>query len=138
MAEVSDFIFRPFEKEIIDAYKAPKTFGMGGIGGRSASRKGLWIRGYLELAGEDYILNMFRIWRNFTTKAAKMGNAIIKPGTYQNFRTYFWILEQTGLVIKTREGKSTRGKNKIPRSYYSLRKEEYENNLWLNPFSKYH
>ena len=133
--EVIDF-FRPFEEEIVEKFKAPKQFGVGGIGGRSAPRKGPWIRGYLETVEEDYLLNIFYKWKDFTTRANTFKETKLEPGTYQEFKTFFWLLEKHGLVKFTRQEPALK-RGYIPKHFYKLVDQQKDNPLWLNPHSTY-
>jgi len=141
MAEVP---LRPFELELIQGYK---TFSLGGRGGKSLPRKGVWIRAHLQAVGEDYSYGMWKAWVAFTKLAELMG-ASIEAGTYQAFRTYLWILRKhpeapdvPALILPTRPTRRVgRAKTPLPefqRSYYRLNPATLNSPIWQNPYGTY-
>jgi len=89
-------VLRPFETEIIEKFK---TFSVPEArGGKATPRKGVWIRGHLLDVKSGYVYSMFKSWRLFCRLAEELMGVRIEAGTYQDFRTYFHLLKQLGLV----------------------------------------
>ena len=122
-------MLRSFEKEIIERIRSSPRYTKG-IGGRSVSRKGLWIKGHLRDAKKDYVHSMFMKWKSFVNETGLEMN----PGTYEQFRTYIYLLKQSQL-IETTIGK--RGNKPFERSYYIINHDMLTSPLWLNPFKIY-
>lgn len=125
-------LLRLFERKILKDFKR-FTF-VEGRGGRSSSRKGVWIRGHLLDVGEGYLYGMWLRWKKFVQLANKLGIGLA-VGEYGAFRTYCWLLKKEGLIIRTRRETGRRGG--FSRSYYALVEENLDNPLWLNPYQKY-
>ena len=96
-------------------------------GGRSVSRKGLWIRGHLLEVGKDYPYSMYKGWKRFIETAELK----IRPGSYQNFINYLYVLRRLGLIIREGEGGG------FKRTYYRLNPEKVNSRIWLNPYNHY-
>jgi len=119
-------MLRPFELEII---KGIRTRPEGpGPGGRSVSRKGVWIRGHLQDVGRDYPYSMWKLWKSFLEEAGLN----IEAGRYQAFRTYIYILRKLGLIRRVGSSPSIFGKR-----YYELDPEKINSPSWKNPFKAY-
>lgn len=140
---VPDTSFRPWEEEILKDFKSFALITH--HGGRATPRKGRWIKGYLlqlERGGRvegDYLYNIHREWKKFCTKAKALRKLDFgNPGTYQNFKTYFWILEKSRLVERSKrpDEKASRG-GTLPRHYYITVRRNQGSALWLNPYSIY-
>lgn len=131
---------RPWEEEILKDFKSLAI--VTGHGGRATPRKGRWIKGYLLLVERggrpgDFLQSIYRGWRDFCIKAkALRGINLGNPGTYDNFKTYFWLLEKAELVQKTMEEKASRG-GTFPRHYYVIVRRRVDSPLWLNPYKSY-
>ena len=119
-------MLRPFERDIVRRIRThPRRRGGGG---RSVSRKGLWIKNHLLEVGQDYVYSMHIRWKGFIEEAGLN----IKAGTYQSFRTYIYVLKRLGLI--QRVGAST---GRFSKSYYSLDLEQVDSPKWGNPFKAY-
>jgi len=114
---------RHFEEEIV---REIRTHPRLGAGGRSIPRKGMWIRGHLQDVGRDYVYGMYKRWRGFLESAGLN----IKAGTYQQFRTYIYVLKRLGLVEKI----GSPSRSNFSRNYYALNPEKITSPLWRNPF----
>ena len=80
---------RPFELEIVREIRTDPR--RPGAGGRSIPIKDVWIRGHLQDVGRDYVYRMYKRWRSFLEGAGLN----IKAGTYQQFRTYIYVLKES-------------------------------------------
>jgi len=119
-------LIRPFEVEILREIRThPRRTG---AGGRSKPRKGVWIRGHLEDVGRDYPYRTYKRWKSFMERSGLN----IKAGTYQQFRTYIYVLRRLGLIEMAGGSPSSRGN--LSRNYYSLIADRISSPLWLNPF----
>ena len=119
-------MIRPFEVEILREIRThPRRPG---AGGRSKPRKGVWIRGHLQDVGRDYPYSMYKRWKSFMERSGLN----IKAGTYQQFRTYIYVLKRLGLIRRAGGSPSSRGN--FPRNYYSLIPDKISSPLWKNPF----
>jgi len=119
-------MLRPFEAEIITEIRVhPERLG---TGGRSVSRKGVWIRGHLQDVGRDYPYRMWKRWKSFLEDAGLK----IQAGTYQAFRTYIYVLRRFGLIRRAGGSPSTFGKK-----YYEINPQKINSPLWKNPFKAY-
>ena len=121
-------LMRPFELEIVREIRTPPR--RPGAGGRSIPRKGVWIRGHLQDVGSDYVYRMYKRWRSLLEEAGLN----IKAGTYQQFRTYIYVLKQLGLVERVGGSPSSRG---FPKTYYALNPHKVNSPIWRNPFKHY-
>jgi len=130
-AELS--LLRPFEIKILEDFK--RFARTAGKGGRSASRKGIWIRNHLLDVEQDYLYGAWLRWKRFVELAKRL-DVKLAVGQYGAFRTYCWLLKESGLIVKVATEKSSRGG--FPRSYYGLVEENLDSELWLNPYRKYH
>ena len=119
-------MFRPFELEILRQIRTPPE--RPGAGGRSVSRKGIWIRGHLQHVGRDYPYNMWKRWRSFLEGAGLN----IKAGTYQAFRNYIYVLRKCGLIRRAGGSPSM-----FSRSYYALIPQKVNSVIWRSPFKHY-
>ena len=115
---------RTFEREIVREIRTPPR--RVGAGGRSKPRKGVWIRGHLLEQGQDYPYHMHKLWKRFLEGAGLN----IKPGTYQQFRTYIYALKRLGLIH--RAGPPSR--SEFSRNYYALNPEKINSPKWKNPY----
>jgi len=133
--EVPPIEMRPFEKEIIDAFK---TFSPAlKRGGRATPHKGVWIRGHLLASKEDYAYAMWKRWVQFT-RLSDVLTAKIDAGTYMEFLTYMWLLKKLSLILFTRErGHSRSPAIQFQRRFYTVNPAELGNPLWENPFRDY-
>jgi len=118
---------RPFELRIIEDFK---SF----LGGKAAPRKGVWIRGHLEV--EDFVYGMWQRWCEFCHEAGNLG-APIEMGSYMAFKTYVWLLKTRGLVFPTRRERGKSSRPKFFRTYYCVNPRKLRDPLWLNPFAEY-
>ena len=117
----------PFEREIVRQIRAsPRRVG---AGGRSIPRKGVWIRGHLQEVGRDYVYGMYKLWKRFLEEAGLN----IKPGTYQQFRTYIYVLKRLGLIYRV----GSPSKSDFTKNFYVLSPEKINSPLWRNPFKHY-
>jgi len=148
MIGVPSIELRPFEKEIIDGFKvfAP----LKGRGGRTSPHKGVWVRGHLLSVpyNEDYAYSMWKRWVQFC-KLADVMTAKVQAGTYDEFRTYLWMLSsrvppltlRVGSRIDTRQPRhkshSRSPALKYQPVYYSVNPSELGNPLWENPWRAY-
>lgn len=125
------YVLRPFEKDIIKNFK---TFSPTEGGGRSRSRKGVWIRGHLLDVGKDYVYGMWKTWKKFT-EAARHEHAKIDGGSYSAFKTYIWLLKKLGLItlVDVSPGKGYYFK----RHYYAVVPGKVKSKIWLNPYKQY-
>jgi len=114
--------FRPFELEIVETYKRI---------GKGVGWKGRWIRGWLLTTGSSYVYEMYKAWLLFCKRAELFADVRIKPGTYQSFRTYFYLLNRLGLVEKITEIPAKRG---VKRSYYRIAPGMENHPAWNHPF----
>ena len=106
----------PFEVEIAERFS---------VGGKfTASPKGEWIRGYLLTFGRGYSYEMWKEYRQF---ASYLG---IKPGTYENFRFYMWVLKRLGLIRLVRRGRARKG---VDRRIYAIVPEMMDSPMWRRP-----
>jgi len=112
---------RPFELKIIEEFRRM---------GYGIPLKGFWIREHLKLMRTDYPYNMFKKWQNFCDIAAQAGVGI-RVGTYQAFRTYFYLLTRLGLVLKEKE---ILGKHGRKISLYRLNPARIMDLGWRRPF----
>jgi hypothetical protein len=112
---------RPFELKIIEDYRRM---------GHGTCSKGLWIREHLKLMLRDYPYSMYKKWRAFCESAAEVGVSI-KAGTYQAFRTYFYLLTRLRLVLKERTLTGEKGRRV---AMYRLNPERILDPRWLRPF----
>ena len=119
-------MLRPFELEILREIRTPPE--RPGPGGRSVSRKGVWIRGHLQDVGQDYPYNMWKLWREFLGEAGLK----MKAGSYQAFRTYIYILKRLGLIGRAGGSPST-----FSKKYYELNREMVNSPMWRSPFRHY-
>lgn len=108
---------RQFELVIVDRYHTM---------GKAVGWKGYWIREHLERVSADYVYGMYKAWNNFCTISE-----IIKAGSYQAFRTYFYLLKSLGLVRVKGTKKGLRG---FPRVYYELVPGKVLDPGWIRPF----
>ena len=69
-----------------------------------------------------------KFWRSFLDGAGLN----IKAGTYQQFRTYIYVLRRLGLIQSAGGSPSTFGKN-----YYALNPDKVNSVIWRNPFKHY-
>jgi len=77
--------------------------------------------------GEAHIFEMYRELRKTKKKAR------LKPGSYQNFRNYIYILARLGLIEFTRE-EPPANPHLANRKYYKLTKKGREKpHLFTNP-----
>lgn len=107
---------RPFERDIIARFM---------VGGKwAASPKGEWIRGHLLDVGEDY---PYRMWKLYARFCSHLG---IRPGTYQNFKTYIYLLKRLGLIRPARRERTGRG---FPRTYYAIVPGAENRPEWTRP-----
>lgn len=95
-----------FEDELLDGLV---TDDLGGSFGAGVPLKGFWIHGWLEEKGEDYINNMYRNWLFFaqyisqrTDQFINTSEYNIRKGSYKSMHRYIVILEDLGLVERTR------------------------------------
>jgi len=119
-------MLRPFEAEIITGIRVRPE--RPGAGGRSVSRKGVWIRGHLQDVGRDYPYRMWKRWKSFLEDAGLK----IQAGNYQAFRTYIYVLRRFGLIRRAGGSPSTFGKK-----YYEINPQKTSSPLWKNPFKAY-
>ena len=118
-------MLRPFEREIVRQIRtSPRRVGAGG--GRSIPRKGVWIRGHLQEVGRDYVYGMYKLWKRFLGEAGLN----IKPGTYQQFRTYIYVLKRLGLIHRV----GYPSKSEFSKNYYALSPEKINSPKWQNPY----
>ena len=122
---------RPFEREILDRYgsygKAPDMFT-----GRKGW-KGVWVRGHLRDLHQDYVYNMYRRWKAFCDQAL-LTEVKIEPGSYDAFRTYFYLLKRLGLVVFYAERKVQPGEAGSARRFYTLAPGLESDPSWERPF----
>ena len=118
---------REFELRIIETFKSFQ-------GGKAGPRKGVWIRGHLEV--EDWVYGMWQRWQEFCHEAGELG-AKIEPGSYTAFNTYVWLLKVHGLVFPTRRERGKSPRPKFIRTYYCVNPRRLDDPLWLNPFAGY-
>ena len=119
-------MLRPFEQNIVRQIRTrPESPGPGG---RSISRKGVWIRGHLQDVGQDYPYNMWKRWRSFLEEAGLK----IKAGNYAAFRTYIWVLKRLGLIVRAGGSSAT-----FTKKYYGLNPEKVNSSMWRSPFKHY-
>jgi hypothetical protein len=118
--------FTEYEAEIIAEVRGTEEqAGHGTIAPRGAR----WIRGYLLEVGEDYGYRTWKKYRDFQLRAG------LKPVTYRAFLTYFWLLQQMGLLERTREEPGARTPH-LPRIYYRVVPGKRDDPLWSkNPYS---
>ena len=124
---------KPFELEIIEAYK---TFSIEARGGKGSPRKGVWIKGHLLEVREDFVNRMWKRWSQFV-EIAKDQRAFIESGTYDSFRRYLFQLKTYDLIHLSRSTPSP--KSPLPqwsRNYYALVKRNLESKLWENPWAE--
>lgn len=121
MMEEADW--RPFEQEI--AYRVRDE-------GAVVPRTGVWIRDHLVLVEEDYVWNMYSLYREFARSVP------YNPGSYQTFRTYLFVCRDLGLIREVRQEESEIvAIDKKPRIYYSVVQEELYNPAWEHPYREY-
>lgn len=125
---------RPFEKEIIDSFKAFAPIK--GRGGRSSPHKGVWIREHLQTAREDYSYGMWKRWTRFC-RIADVLTAKIEAGTYDNFRVYVWLLKKLDLILFTREIPGRSPALEFYKHFYRVNPAELQSPLWENPWRDY-
>jgi len=96
-----------FEDDLLSEVTGPVD-GRGGIGA-SIPVKGKWIHGWLESRGEDYINSIYKNWLHFTTyikartrQFINTSEFNIRQGSYENMYRYILVLEDLGLVSRTR------------------------------------
>jgi len=122
---------RPFEQEILDRYgsygKAPDMFT------RRRGWKGIWIRGHLRDRRADYVYSMFSRWKIFCNNAL-LTEVKIKPGSYDAFRTYFYLLKRLGLVVFYTERGTQPGEPGSARRFYTLTLGLESDPSWERPF----
>ena len=122
---------RPFEREILDRYgshgKAPDMIT------RRRGWKGVWIRGHLRDRRADYVYNMFLSWKAFCNQAL-LTEVKIKPGSYDAFRTYFYLLKRLGLVVFYAERRPQSGEPGSARRFYTLASGLESDPGWERPF----
>ena len=118
-------MLRPFERDIVRRIRGRPGAGRGG---KASPRKGIWIKNHLLECGQDYVYAMHLRWKGFIEEAGLNINA----GTYQQFRTYIYVLKRLGLI--ERAGASSGGFSK---SYYVLNPENVDSPKWNNPFKAY-
>jgi hypothetical protein len=122
---------RPFEREILDRYgshgKAPDMIT------RRRGWKGVWIRGHLRDRRADYVYNMFLSWKAFCNQAL-LTEVKIKPGSYDAFRTYFYLLKRLGLVVFYAERRPQPGEPGSARRFYTLAPGLESDPGWERPF----
>ena len=122
---------RPFEREILDRYgsygKAPDM-----LTGRRGW-KGIWIRGHLRDRRADYVYNMYRSWRAFCNQAL-LAEVKIESGSYDAFRTYFYLLKRLGLVVFYTERGVKPGEPGSARRFYTLTPGLESDPGWERPF----
>ena len=125
---------RPFEREILDRYgsygKAPDM-----LTGRRGW-KGVWIRGHLGDRRQDYPYGMYRRWLFFCNQAKYEAEVVIKPGTYQSFRTYFYVLRRLGLVTLYASRPKLSGEPGSGRHIYVLTPGMEEDPRWESPIQE--
>lgn len=126
---------RPFESEIIDNFK---TFSVTTGGGRSVSRKGVWVKNHLQAAGAsgDFVYSMWERWAAFV-QAARELDADLEVGTYTAFRTYVYLLKKYGLIIPVRRERAKTTVPQFQRQYYQVNLVRLKDPLWLNPYALY-
>jgi len=122
---------RPFETEILGRFstygKAPDMFtGQKGW-------KGVWVRGHLRDLHQDYVYNMYRRWKAFCDQALLM-EVKIEPGSYDAFRTYFYLLKRLGLVVFYTERRAQPGEPGSARRFYTLAPGLESDPGWERPF----
>ena len=100
-------------------------FTTGGKAPWGASPKGEWIRCYLMERGPASIYDMWKAYQRF---ASILG---IRPGTYNNFKTYIWILKRLGLVRVVRRAPGSRGG--FRKAYYAIVPGMEFSPLWRRP-----
>lgn len=122
---------RPFEREILNRYssygKAPDMFT------RQKGWKGIWVRGHLRDRRADYVYNMFLSWKTFCNQAL-LAEVEIKPGSYDAFRTYFYLLKRLGLVVFYAERRAQPGEPGSARRFYTLTSGLESDPRWERPF----
>lgn len=124
---------RPFENEILRRFS---TYGTAPdmLTGRRGW-KGIWIRGHLGDRRQDYPYGIYRRWVSFCNQA-KEAETVIKPGTYQSFRTYFYVLRRLGLVtLYTRRPKPS-GEPGSGRHIYVLTPGTEADPRWESPLQE--
>jgi len=124
---------RDFEERIIDNFK---TFDPTIGGGKSRSRKGLWVKGHLLDVGEDFIYAMWQRWDAFVIRAHEM-EAHIESSSYAAFRTYIFLLKRYGLIIPTKRERAKSTSRLFFRQYYRVNIRLLEDPRWLNPYGEY-
>lgn len=125
---------RDFEVEIIKNFQLQgKLF---------VSPKAEWIHGHLQDVGQDYGTSMFKQWSAFCEASKQIETregkkpAGIKPGSYNAFMTYLWLLHnKLGLlrlskVVNVRPNVS----RKFQRRYYELDAARLDDPSWRHPF----
>jgi len=123
-------MLRPFEREIVRGIRAsPRRSGRGG---RSVPRKGAWIKGHLQEVGKDYPYRMHKLWSKFLEDAGLK----IEAGSYQQFRTYIYVLKRLGLI--RRVGAETSKSGGFSKNYYALNPDKADSPLWDSPYKQYH
>jgi hypothetical protein len=125
---------RPFEREIINRFgtygKAPDRFT-----GRRGW-KGVWIRGHLSTVRQDYPYGMYINWVIFCNQAKHEAEVIIKPGTYQSFRTYFYALNKLGLVTLYAKRRKESGEPGSHKHIYVLTPGMEADPRWESPLQE--
>lgn len=62
--------YAPLNGGVLEGFK--RFAFVEGRGGRSSSRKGVWIRGHLLDVGEDYLYGMWLRWKEFVEVANRL------------------------------------------------------------------
>jgi len=94
----------------------------------SAVSTSAFIRDYLMENGEAYIFEIYKALKN--RKREVMGD--VKLPSYQSFWRYIWVLENLGLIRKTRKEPTRFGK-----AYYEIVSERKDSPVWRNPQGEY-
>lgn len=125
-------LIRPFEEELVERFGSigkmvhPKTGERGW--------KGIWIRGHLLDVKTDYVYSMYLTWRDVFCLYAEGTGVRINPGTYQAFRTYFYLLKQLGLVRVYLKMSKKPGDRGLPKVHYEVVPERIDDPAWTRPF----
>jgi len=109
-------VLRSFEVDILNRFK---TWGL-----LRTSPKGEWIRGHLLDVGEDY---PYRMWKLYSKFCEVLGQ---DPGTYQNFKTYIYLLKRLGLIYPVRREVTNRG---FPKTFYAVVPSKELDPAWTRP-----
>jgi len=94
----------------------------------SAVSTSAFIRDYLVENGEAYVFEIYRALKS--RKREVMGD--VKLPSYQSFWRYIWVLENLGLIRKTRKEPTRFGK-----AFYRIVPGQEDNPVWRNPQREY-